>query len=78
MSEDNAVDYQLILKSSLMLMIYNAIEGTVSNLIIELFDAICQNNLSITQLPNNLQETIYTYHLKNWKRPTEIKELLYL
>lgn len=60
----NKVDYQLILKSSVVLMVYNAVEGTVNNLVVEMFDAICQNNLSITQLPKKLQKTIYTYHLK--------------
>lgn len=58
------IDYQLILKSSLMLMVYNAVEGTVNNLVVELFDAICQNKLQISQLPNKLQKTIFMYHLK--------------
>lgn len=64
LKEKNKVDYSLILKSSLMLMIYNAIEGTVNNLVVELFDAICQNKLSITHLPTNLRNTIFMYHLK--------------
>lgn len=58
------VDFQLILKSSLMLMLYNAVEGTMSNLLTELFDNIISRKLSIDNLPENLQKTIYKFHLK--------------
>lgn len=64
LNNNSKVCCQLVLKSSLILMIYNVIEGTISNLLTELFDAIAKRNLKIEVLPNKLQSTIYTYHLK--------------
>lgn len=55
---------QLVLKSSLMLMFYNVVEGTISNLLTELFDTIVKRNLTMEVLPFKLQNTLYTYHLK--------------
>ena len=55
---------QLVLKSSLMLMFYNVVEGTISNLLTELFDTIVKRNLTMEVLPYKLQNTLYTYHLK--------------
>ena len=45
-------------------MLYNALEGTMSNLLTELFDNITSKKISIENLPENLQETIYKFHLK--------------
>ena len=61
METNQKVDVQLILKSSLMLMIYNMVEGTMSNLLIEYFDRIHAKNISISNLPNEFQHTIQTY-----------------
>lgn len=73
--ECKKVDHQLLIKSSLMLMIYNSIEGTISNLLTELFDAIQQKHLSMEHLPDKLQETINTYHLKRiGSSPKKLKE----
>jgi len=62
--KNGKVDFQLVLKSSLILMLYNAVEGTMSNLLTELFDNIKARKISIENLPKNLQETIYKFHLK--------------
>ncbi len=62
--KNRKVDFQLVLKSSLMLMLYNAVEGTMSNLLTELFDNIISRKMSIDNLPENLQKTIYKFHLK--------------
>ena len=62
--KNKSVDFQLVLKSSLILMLYNALEGTMSNLLTELFDNITSKKISIENLPENLQETIYKFHLK--------------
>ena len=62
--KNKRVDFQLVLKSSLILMLYNALEGTMSNLLTELFDNITSKKISIENLPENLQETIYKFHLK--------------
>lgn len=62
--KNKKVDFQLVLKSSLMLMLYNAVEGTMSNLLTELFDNIISRKMSIDNLPENLQKTIYKFHLK--------------
>jgi hypothetical protein len=64
LNENEKVDRQLVLKSSLILMVYNVVEGTMSNLLTELFDFIVKNKLSIDRLPQRLQDTMYTYHLK--------------
>ncbi len=64
LKNNNKVDYQVILKSSLVLMIYNFVEGVMNNLIITLFDVLQQENLSIKQLPNKFQKTIFDYYLK--------------
>lgn len=58
------VKEQVILKSSLMIMLYNAVEGVFSNLLTEVFDRITENNISIKQLPISLKNIIYTYHIK--------------
>lgn len=70
---NGAVESQLVLKSSLILMLYNAIEGTMSNLMAELFDNIKSRKASIENLPKNLQETIYKFHIK--KIGNDIKKL---
>ena len=57
LKNNNKVDYQVILKSSLVLMIYNFVEGVMNNLIITLFDVLQQENLSIKQLPNKFGPT---------------------
>ena len=73
--KSSKVDCQLILKSSIMLMIYNVIEGTMSNLLTEFFDIIVMKKISINNLPNQLQITIYTYYLKNiGEDPKKLKE----
>lgn len=64
LDKNKGVDCQLVLKSSLMLMIYNVVEGTMSNLLTEFFDVIVKKKMSIEKLPNKLQNTIYTYYLK--------------
>lgn len=61
LEENPKVDVQLVLKSSLMLMIYNMIEGTMSNLLIEYFDHIHSENITICSLPNEFQCTIESY-----------------
>lgn len=62
--ENKKIEHQLVLKSSLMLMIYNIVEGTMSNLLTEFFDIIVKKKISIDKLPGKLQNTIYTYYLK--------------
>ena len=64
LEKNKKVDFQLVLKSSLILMLYNAVEGTMSNLLTELFDNINSRNISINNLPKSLQETIYKFYLK--------------
>ena len=61
LDQNSKVDTQLILKSSLMLMVYNMIEGTMCNLLTEYFDHIYAQNISISNLPNEFQHTIQSY-----------------
>lgn len=58
------IDYQLVLKSSVILMIYNSIEGTMSTLMEALFDSLNRNKLSLKNLPEKLKKIILEYHLK--------------
>lgn len=67
LNSNEKVDNQLILKSSLMLMLYNAVEGTMSNLLTDFFDIIHKKNILISSLPYNLQTTICNY----WSRKND-------
>lgn len=73
LERNQKVDAQLILKSSLMLMIYNMVEGTMSNLLMEYFDYIHAKNISINSLSNELQHTIQLY-LERKKSKSNDKE----
>lgn len=76
LDKNTLVSYQLVLKSSLALMLYNVVEGTMSNLLIELFDVIIRKNKSIDNLPNKLQNLFFEYHLKKiGKKPDKLKEI---
>lgn len=63
-ANDGNMDYQLMLKSSVILMIYNSIEGTMSALMEVLFDSLNRNKLSLKNLPEKLKKIILEYHLK--------------
>lgn len=54
---------QLILKSAMILMLYNAIEGTMKNILETFFDTIKRNNVNIDRLNGELQERLYKHHL---------------
>lgn len=71
LKKNGKVDFQLVLKSSLVLMLYNAVEGTMSNLLTEIFDNIKSRKISVENLPKNLQDTIYKFHLKKIGDKTE-------
>lgn len=55
-ADDAKIDYQLMLKSSVILMIYNSIEGTMSTLMEVLFDSLNRNELSLKNLPKKLKK----------------------
>ena len=60
-----------------MLMVYNVVEGTMSNLLNEFFDTIVRKNVPIGILPNRLQNTIYTYYFKKIEnKPKKLKEIV--
>lgn len=57
-------------------MVYNAIEGTMSNLLTELFDSVCEKKLPVDKLPEAFQNLIYKYHLKRiGSKENELKKL---
>lgn len=65
---------QVILKSSLLLMIYNAVEGTMGNLLMEYFDIVRQKNEPIDSFPKQFRNTIYKYYLKKiCEKSTELE-----
>lgn len=76
LDENKKIENQLLLKSSLLLMVYNAIEGTMSNLLTELFDSVCEKKLPVDKLPEAFQNLIYKYHLKRiGSKENELKKL---
>lgn len=66
------IDGQLVLKSALILMYYNAIEGTMNNLINAFFDTIVVRNMKVSSLPKKLQKIYCISHLK--KSNQEVSE----
>ena len=53
--KNQSVECQVVLKSALILMLYNTVEGIVSNVLTELFDRIAEIQMSVTDLPERLQ-----------------------
>ena len=53
-----------IFKSSIMLMLYNEIEGTFSNILEGLFDYIIDQNIDFNLLHNKIQSIYLEYHCK--------------
>lgn len=66
------VEYQVILKSSILLMLYNAVEGTMSSIMERFFDSIQDEDISLDKMNDTLKNLFYGYHLKTIK---EIKDL---
>lgn len=58
------VEYSAIGKSSIVMMIYNMIEGVFSTLLQEVFDYAIQNCHNIEQYPKNFLIIIANYHIK--------------
>ena len=54
--KNQSVECQVVLKSALILMLYNTVEGIVSNVLTELFDRIAEIQMSVTDLPERLKE----------------------
>lgn len=53
-----------IFKSSIMLMLYNEIEGTFSNILSELFDYIIDENLDFNSLHKKIRKIYLDYYCK--------------
>ena len=62
--KNQSVECQVVLKSALILMLYNTVEGIVSNVLTELFDRIAEIQMSVTDLPERLQKTVFSYLLE--------------
>lgn len=69
-----AVD-STIFKSSIMLMLYNEIEGTFSNILSELFDYIIDENIDFDILHSKIKNVYLEYY--NRKIANNLAELLY-
>lgn len=61
--KEEKVNPQLLIKSSIILMIYNAVEGTFSNLLSDFFDFIVKKEIPLSKLPQRLQENILKYYI---------------
>lgn len=71
--KEKGVNPQLLIKSSIILMIYNAVEGTFSNLLSDFFDFIVEKEISYSELPKRLQDNILKYHINEInKKPTKL------
>lgn len=53
-----------ILKSSIVMMTYNMVEGVFYTLISSLFDFIIDNEITFETLPKEFQEVYFSYYLK--------------
>lgn len=69
-----AVD-STIFKSSIMLMLYNEIEGTFSNILSELFDYIIDENIDFDILHSKIKNVYLEYY--NRKIANNLAEILY-
>lgn len=67
-ADDAKIDYQLMLKSSVILMIYNSIEGTMSTLMEVLFDSLNRNELSLKNLPKKLKKNNFKVSFKDHRQ----------
>ena len=54
----------VLIKSSIILLVYNTIEGCFSKLNREIFTFICENNIPVEVLNDELQDTYFKYHHK--------------
>lgn len=64
-------DTKQLIKAALILMFYNAIEGTMNNLMHAYFNTIINRNLKINNLPKELQKLYCKNHLKIKKTKAE-------
>lgn len=64
MPNDRA-EYSAIKKSSIIMMIYNMIEGVFSILLQEIFDCVIQNSNNMEKYPNHFHLIVSEYHLKD-------------
>lgn len=55
---------QIILKSSIILMLYNLVEGIFGELLSSMFDYIIDNNIDFENLHKKTQEVYLVYYLK--------------
>lgn len=58
------IEETTIFKSSIMLMLYNEIEGTFSNILSELFDYIMDENIDFELLHNKIKNIYLEYYCK--------------
>ena len=63
-----------IFKSSIMLMLYNEIEGTFSNILSELFDYIIDENIDFNLLHSKIKKIYLEYYCK--KTNNNVAELM--
>lgn len=73
------VDGQIVLKSALMLMYYNAIEGVMNNLMNIFFETIIARNMKVSSVPLELKKLYCINHLKKTKKEfteKEVKDML--
>lgn len=69
------VDGQIVLKSALMLMYYNAIEGVMNNLMNIFFETIIARNMKVSSVPVELQKLYCVNHLKKIKKEVTEQEV---
>lgn len=70
------VDGQIVLKSALMLMYYNAIEGVMNNLMNIFFETIIARNMKVSSFPAELQKLYCINHLKKSKKEATEQEVI--
>lgn len=77
MSNCNKAVDTTIFKSSIMLMLYNEIEGIFSNILMELFDYIIDKDIPFDLLHKNVRGIFLEYHLKRIGNSSEKLDFFY-
>ena len=68
------VDQQVLLKSAILLMMYNAVEGIMSLALEAFFDSIQSDGIAMAKMNKSLQKLFYQYYLKMVQKPCELKK----
>lgn len=59
---------QKTIKASILLMLYNLVESTLTNCLNEIHDAITESTIPYNKLNNSIQTLFLAYHIESMKK----------